>query len=129
MKKYKIVFGYNEGDYLPINGNELHKAIALFMEGNGKALFESGAIRGQDIIRIVPDWHAVKGWNRGWKMTTEDYDSIKSLEADYREAYNRAKYIAEIAIRDNKRELLSLSAKDAYSKLPQLTSSKILLIQ
>ena len=83
-KFYKLVFGFNEGDYISIKGDELPKAIALFMEKSGRANFESGAIRGQDIMRIVPDWHKVKGWNQGWKMTADDYEDIKPLEDGYR---------------------------------------------
>ena len=117
-KFFKIQFGYNEADYLEINESELPKAIALFMEGSGRALFESGAVRGQDIIRIVPDWHTDQGWNKGWKMQPEDYQSIKHLEKGYSETYHQAREVAEYAIKENKRELLNLPFQLALSKLP-----------
>ncbi len=120
MKKFKIVYGFGEGEYLAISGNELHKAIALFMEKNGRAIFENGAIRGQDIMRIVPDWHAVRGWNKSWGMTPDDFEDIKPLEADYKEAYRRASYLAEFAIKENRRDLLLKPASEAIKEVPQL---------
>lgn len=118
MKYYKIQFGYSEADYLEIDETELPKAIALFMEGAGRALFENGAVRGQDIIRIVPDWHTDQGWNKGWKMQAEDYQAIKHLEKGYSEIYQQAREVAEYAIKENKRELLSQPFQIAFSQLP-----------
>jgi len=117
-KKFKIVYGFNEGDYLPINENELVKAIALFMEG-GRAVFDAGAVRGNDIMRIVPDWHAEKGWNRGYKMTPKDYEDIKPLEKGYQEIYGQAKYLTEYAIKEDRRDLLSKPLSEGIKLLPQ----------
>lgn len=118
MQYYKIQFGYNEADYLEIDESELPKAIALFMEGSGRALFESGAVRGQDIIRITPDWHTDQGWHKGWKMQPEDYQAIEGREESYNEVYNQAREVAEYAIKENKRELLNLPFQIALNKLP-----------
>lgn len=118
-KKYKIVYGYNESDYLPINENELPKAIAMYIEGNGRGIFENGAIRAQDIMRIVPDWHADQGWNRGWKMQPADFDAIKHLERPYKETYEQAKTIAHIALKENKRELLNQPLSESIKLLPE----------
>jgi len=117
-KFFKIQFGYGEADYLKITENELPKAIALFMEGSGRALFESGAIRGQDIIRITPDWHTDQGWHKGWKMQPEDYQAIEHLEGVYNETYLRAREVAEYAIKENKRELLNEPFQKALTRLP-----------
>ncbi len=113
---WKVVFGYNESDYISIYKDELAKAIVLFMEG-GKAVFEEGAIRGQDITRIVPDWHTEKGWNKGWKMTPNDYDHISQLERPYSEIYNSAKLLAETVIKENKRDLLNLPLETALQQI------------
>ncbi len=118
-KFYKVVFGFNEADYISIKGEELPKAIALFMEKTGRANFENGAIRGQDIMRIVPDWHKAKGWNQGWKMTADDFEDIKPLEESYRIAYERAKEIAEFAIKENRPDLLSKPASEANKEVPK----------
>lgn len=119
IKKYKIVYGYNEGDYIAIDENELPRACALFREGIGRGFFNGGAVRGQDIMRIVPDWHAEKGWNRGYKMMPEDYEDIKPLEKSYQETYGQAKYLAEYAIKENCRGLFSAKFSEAIKLLPK----------
>ena len=118
MKYFKIQYGYNEADYMPITEDELPKALAIFIDGSDKAIFRNGAIRGQDIMRIVPDWHTAKGWNKGYKMGPEDYSEIKPLENSYNQTYNQAKLIAEIAIRENKPELLTKPLEEAKKLLP-----------
>jgi len=119
MKYYKIQFGFNESEYLPITANELPKALALFMEKTGRGIFESGAIRGQDIMRIVEDWHRAKSWHQGYKMLPEDFEDIKPLQEKYRETYNKAKLIAEFALKENRRDLLSKPPLEAFKELPQ----------
>ena len=116
-KKFKIVYVFGEGDYLPISEDELVKALVLFMEG-GRAVFANGAVRSQDISRIVPDWHAVKGWNRGWKMTPDDYEDVKSLEKPYQKTYEQASFIAEFIIKEDRRQLLNKSLKELVELLP-----------
>ncbi len=88
------------------------------MEG-GRAVFDAGAVRGNDIMRIVPDWHAEKGWNRGYKMTPEDYEDIKPLEKGYQEIYGQAKYLTEYAIKEDRRDLLSKPLSEGIKLLPQ----------
>ena len=120
MKYYKVKLGYNEDDYISISEEELPKAIVLFLEGTGRGLFEDGAIRGQDIIRIKPDWHKLRGWNKSWKMTDADYGDIRHLENPYRDTYHLAEGIAKGVIQSNKRDLLS-------TKRPLFELEKIVL--
>lgn len=129
MKYFKIVHGYNQDEYIPINENELAKAIAIFMEGSGRAMFENGAIRGQDIMRIVPDWHTAMGWNKGYKMTTEDHAEIGHLDSEYRKIYLVAKAVAEMAISQQKPELLKLPLSESIKSLPKQESPKQLVDQ
>lgn len=119
MKYYKIVFGYGQDDSLPITQDELPKAFALFMEGKGRGLFTEGAIRAQDIQRIVPDWHTAKGWNKGYKMTPEDWKEVYHLEEPYRDMLKTARDIAEFAIKENRRDLLTQPITTSYMALPQ----------
>ena len=119
MKYYKIVYGFNPDDHLPIKGDELPKAIALFVEKIGRGVFEDGVIRGQDIMRIIPDWHRVKGWNKGYKMNSDDNADVAPLEEGYRNVYNKAKEIAEYAIKENRRDLLLKPSSEAIKELPQ----------
>ena len=120
-KKYKIVYGFNEADYLPIDQDELHKAFLIAMEG-GKAVFKNGFFqnRGNDIMRIVPDWHAVRGWNRGYKMTTDDFEDVRPLEESYRKTLNNGKMLAEYIVREDKRELLQKPASEAFKEIKQI---------
>ena len=120
MKYYKLQFGYEENEYLPITGDELPKALALFMEKTGRAIFENGAMRGQDIMRITPDWHTAKGWNKGYKMQPEDFKEIELLEEKYKETYDKARYIAEYAIKENRLDLLAMTPQEAFKELPKL---------
>ncbi len=116
MKYYKIIYGFDEkSEFLPITADELHKACVIAMEG-GKAVFEDGFFqnRGSDVLRIVPDWHRVQGWNRGYKMTEEDFAEIRHLEKPYRETLEKGKLLAEYIIKENKRELISLPASQAF---------------
>lgn len=119
MKYYKIVCGFNEEENISINENELAKAISLFMSAKGRALFENGAIRGQDIKRVVPDWHKVMGWNRSWKITPDEYSDIKHLEKGYNETYNQASLLAELATKTNRLELLLKPFSEAVLFLPE----------
>lgn len=122
-KYYKLVFGFNEDDYLSITSDELHKAQVIAIEG-GKAIFENGFYnnRGNDVMRIVPDWHRVRGWNKGYKMNALDHEDIKSLIEPYRKTLANSKLLAEYIIRNNKRELLSLPASEAFKQVKELQS-------
>lgn len=123
MKYFKIVYGYNKDDYIEIVGDELPKAIALFLEGSGKGVFQGGIVRGQDILTpgIIPNWNKEFGYNKSYKMTPDDYGSIpKSLEQSYSKAYDIAKDIVKYAIENKKQELISMPATKALEQLPFL---------
>lgn len=124
MKYFKIIYGYNESDYITITENELPKAIWLFKQGTNRAVFENGAVRGQDIMRIVPDWHSVMGWNKGWKMTPDEFNDIKHLEKPYKDTYAKAELISARAIQENKIELLEkpMDEVDLPEKNPQISN-------
>lgn len=107
LKHYRVKVGYRDDEFLSVSENELPKAQVLFLEGTGRGLFDEGAIRGQDIMRILPDFHRERGWNRSWKMQDEDYADIKHLENPYRDTYQLAENIAKEIINQNRRELLS----------------------
>lgn len=119
MKYYKIQYGYDEIQYLPIDATELPKAFAIFMEQKGRAIFKEGAVRGNDIIRIIPDWHKVKGWNQGYEMTPEDFAEIEPLKDIYNNTIQKAKDIAEFAIKEDRRDILELPPAEVYTKLPE----------
>lgn len=121
MKYYKIVYGFNEYDYLSITSDELHKAQVIAIEG-GKAIFEEGFYnnRGNDVMRIVPDWHRVRGWNKGHKMTPLDHEDVENLVEPYRKTLANSKLLAEFIIKENRRELLSKPASEAFNEIKLL---------
>jgi hypothetical protein len=107
MKYFKIIHGYNKDEYLEITEDELPKAFALFLEGQGRGIFESGAIRGQDIMGIDPDWHRECGFNRFRKLDQYDWEQIEPKQKQYRKTLLEAKSLALTCIKEDKRELLS----------------------
>lgn len=124
MKYYKIVHGFNDNlQYFPITSDELHKAFVIAMEG-GKAIFENGFFnnRSNDILRIVPDWHKVKNWNKGYEMTALDFEDVKPLEESYRNTLSNGKLLAEYIVKENKRELLSNPASESFKQIKQLVN-------
>lgn len=120
-KYYKLVFGFNEEDYLSITSDELHKAQVIGIEG-GKAIFKEGFFnnRGNDVMRIVPDWHRVRGWNKGYKMNELDHENIKDLVEPYRKTLANSKILAEFIIKENRKDLLSKPAPEAFEEIKQL---------
>lgn len=114
---YKIQFGYGKDDYLTITQDELHKAFALFVTGKGRGVFNGGAVRGQDILRIVPDWHTAMGWNKTHQMDTFDYEAIEPKKSRYQLIYDKAKQYAYYLIKNNKEDLLSVPFPDVVKKL------------
>ena len=96
MKKYyfKVQYGYNHDDYLPIEYHELDKAMYAHLTG-AVAAFENGSVTGSKIIVIKEDFTRAMGWNRGYQLTPEDQGEIavkckdyKGLIADSRERVN-----------------------------------------
>ena len=103
---FKIQVGYGKDDYITITQDELHKALALFITGTGRGVFENGAIRGQDIVKIIPDWHMAMGWNKTHQMDTFDYEAIEPKRARYNLVYNKAKQYAHHILKNGDKELL-----------------------
>lgn len=126
MKYYKIVHGFDDNlQYFPITSDELHKAYVIAMQG-GKAIFENGFFnnRGNDIIRIIPDWHRERGWNKGYKMEAADYQDVKELEEPYRKTLERGKLLAEFIVKEGRKELLNKTASEAFQEVKFLESPK-----
>ena len=108
MMYCKVKFGYGEADYAQITEEELPRAYGMFLTGEGKSVFSDGtAIRARDIIRIEPDWHRVKGWNRGYKMMVDDWNDVKPLQPAYQRLQADVKMLVEHALRTGKLELLN----------------------
>lgn len=124
MKYFKVVY-WNDDQFIPITGEELHKAFALSLDENGRGLFSGGMIQGKDIKRIIPDWHREFGWNPSHKLGDDDWNQINPLNDGYIKALEKGKYIAEYAIKNNRMDLLRVGASEAYKQVPQLTEVKV----
>lgn len=118
-KKFKVIYGYGPNDYASIDENDLVKAQVMFMEGKGKAIFEDSSIRGQDILRIVPDWHAHFGWNKGYKMLPEDDEYVQPLEKTYKLMIAGTKDIAKFIVEKKRYELLEAPLIEQKLVLPK----------
>lgn len=124
MKHYKIVIGFREDEYIPISGDELPKAWALFIEATGRGVFTHGGVRGQDIRMITPDWNAALGFNRGYRLTSDDYILVANIEKEYYRVQDKGKEIAMFALRNDRRDLLLLPASESIKELPAMPSLK-----
>lgn len=80
--KYKVFIDYK--NFIPIDETELDKAV-MAMASDGKAFFNQGAT--DRIHAIVPDYHAIMGWNYGYELTPEDWGEIGASK-ECREAKN-----------------------------------------
>jgi len=79
---YKIVYGYEPDNYIPIEQDELEKAIYAHLT-LARAAFRNGSVdfsRGG--IMIQPDFAAAMGWTRGYKITGEDFAEIARSGVD-----------------------------------------------
>src|SRR3990167_10177099 len=78
---YKIRFGYDIERELSIDDTELEKAIGVFLS-DGKALFKSGAIKGNTIQSITPDYHRIMGWNNTHELDEFDHAELRQKGID-----------------------------------------------
>lgn len=78
---YKILHGFSPEDYIEIEENEVQKAFGAFLQKKD-AVFTGGAIRGNLIQAIKPDFHKTMGWNRGYKLDNFDYEELSQKGID-----------------------------------------------
>jgi len=76
MKYFKVIRGFGQDDYIPIDERELPKAIYAHISGKTVVL-ENGSINGTHISAIMPDWNRAMGWNPGYKPTAEEHGEIQ----------------------------------------------------
>lgn len=77
--KIKVICGYRQDQEFSIPLDEAHKVYYLFNNPEKRGTFNSGiALKGADIQRIVPDYHASMGWNPTHKLDSDDYNELHS---------------------------------------------------
>lgn len=74
---FKVYTDYS--NYIPIEDDELEKALHAFIKGFPVVFFNGAASR---IESIVPDYNATMGWSRGYKLNADDYNEISEAGVD-----------------------------------------------
>ncbi len=112
MKYFKIMRGFGENDFIPIDETELEKAIYAQIVGNIVATFQNGSIMGNHISSIMPDFHRAMGWNYGYKMGADDHDQImtRGASAAYRGVIGLAKDRVNYFITTDQKHLIGTGA-------------------
>lgn len=105
---YKIVFGYEPENYIPIEVDELEKAIYAHMTLSRAAFKEGSVDFSRGGIMIQPDFNKAMGWNRGYKLGADDYAELAQTGADrlHERNYAKVKERVEYLKSTNKTDLI-----------------------
>jgi hypothetical protein len=109
---YKILHGYDGERFTPITDDELEKAYGLFLLG-GRGVFKEGAVDSKYIQAIIPDWHAIMGWNEEYKLTADDYAELREtgMNRKARELQSRAQERVQYLINAKQENLIGTNTK------------------
>jgi len=124
--KYKIKIvarfrGANETEY-SIPAEEAHKAYYLFLNPDTRTIFSNGlALKGEDIDRIVPDYHGTMGWNKTHKLSDDDWNDLKAkgITDKLQSICSKAEKVARL-----QNPQLDKILQEAVKALPELLHSK-----
>jgi len=78
---FKAIYGFDAEDYIPVEEDELEKAIYAHMTGS-KTILKGGSMSGDKIHHVVEDAHRTMGWNRGYKLGSDDYAELREKGID-----------------------------------------------
>lgn len=120
--KIKLVCGYRKDQEFTIDANEAHKAYYLFANPDARAVFSTGlALKGSDIQRIEPDYHATGGFNFDYKLVSEDMNAMHrdGTVAKLRDIMVNAREIAKIAPPEQLAVPLSTLLQNEYKALAE----------
>lgn len=78
---FKAIYGFDAEDYIPVEEDELEKAIYAHMTGS-KTILKGGSMSGDKIHHVVEDNHRTMGWNRGYKLCSDDYAELREKGID-----------------------------------------------
>lgn len=82
MKHYRVKYGHRADEFISVDEAELPMAVRAHISGK-KGLFKEGAVSGDKIIAIVPDYQRDMGWNRDYILMGEDYTEIGEKKREY----------------------------------------------
>ena len=132
MKYYKIIRGYGSEDYIEIDETELEKAYYAFLEKKD-SIYSGGAVKGSEIMAIQPDYHRAMKWNRGYKLTPEDYAELSRGGVDREHmsylssSKERVQYLIQAGrIKEIGKgvEIPELAAKREDTKIPRIGEAR-----
>lgn len=104
---YTVSLAYDGTKDISIPQEDLEFALFAFITGGNTVLSCGAAIRGKDIISILPDNHKMMGYNHGYKLQGEDYGEIKQRLGDGpRNFIGERKQVVEKIIATGNRTLL-----------------------
>jgi hypothetical protein len=119
LRHFKVVYGFGQDNFIPIDETELEKAMYAFMSGK-KIVLTHGAIDGSQISKVIPDYHKTLGWNYGHKLGTEDWEEVNQKCGNFEGLITHASEKVKHLIEAGKENLIGTEP------LPQLlkTASK-----
>lgn len=84
MRYFKVMRGFGNDDFIPIDESELEKAVYAQVSQKN-VFFKNGSVNGAHISAIMPDFHRAMGWSYGWKITAEDHGEMarKGVRREY----------------------------------------------
>ena len=97
--RIKVVTGFRRDEYVTIEAEDAHKAYYLFLNPEKRGVFANGvALRGQDIHRIEPDYHATMGWNPRHVLDSDDWNELrdKGLDRQLQHVVASAREVAQL---------------------------------
>ena len=111
-KYFKVLRGFGQDDFIPIDASEL--ASALYAHYTGKVAFlNCGSINGSHISAIMPDYARALGYSSNYRMTPDDWVDVdrKNLRTKYEDCLYEAKQRVELVMKSGKVELLKEDLK------------------
>lgn len=99
---FEVRMSYDDTKNLFVTEKEL-PFVYFAMENNTIIYIAGGAIRGQNIIDVTPDYNSYMGWNRDYKPTPEEYATLQPFTSLFRESMSEAKNLVRISKGDHKK--------------------------
>jgi hypothetical protein len=91
---FEVRMSYDDTKNLFVTEKEL-PFVYFAMENNVVMYIAGGAIRGQNIIDVLPDYNAYLGWNRGYKPNSEEYRAVYPLMGMFRDVMLETKKLVK----------------------------------
>jgi len=118
MKYFRVDYGFNGNQIIPIDETELEKAIYAHITGK-TVVFNNGSVRGDKIIAIAPDFHRELGYGYNHKLDGYDWKDLAPVERKYAGLIGHTKERVQYLIVNGKEALIGQN-----TPIPELERSK-----